>query len=142
MKKTKILFGCKHNVFRSKIAEAYLKKINNDKNLVVTSAGLIKGKKLNKNVLTVAKEFGMNLKGSPKGLDSYLVSQQNFIVIVADDVPNIFDRKEYIDFRKTKVLVWKIPDNPNGKNPIKIRQITKAIMKKVEELNRSLQKKK
>ena len=38
-----ILFVCKYNRFRSRVAEAYFKKINKNKNISVKSAGIIKG---------------------------------------------------------------------------------------------------
>ena len=65
------------------------------------------------------------------------------IIVVADDVPkNIFDRKEYINFKKTKIVVWKIPDNPGATSIVKLRKIIKAVMRKVEELNKELERKK
>lgn len=142
MNKTKILFVCKHNMFRSKIAEIYFKKINRNKDIVATSAGLIRGySPLEKREVIIAKEFGINLRGKPRGLSVDLVRKQNLIIIVANDVPNIFNNKSYIDFKKTKVIVWKIPDDPGAKNLDKLRRIIKSIMKKIEELNNNLQRK-
>ena len=40
----KILFICRHNRFRSKIAEAYFNKINKNKNLIAKGAGIFPGK--------------------------------------------------------------------------------------------------
>jgi len=118
--------------------------INKNKNVIAGSAGIIRGDSLiEKQVLFVAKEFNINLKGKPKGLSIGLIRKQNLIIIVADDVPkNIFDRKEYINFKTTKIIVWKIPDNPGATSIIKLRQIVKAIMKKVEQLNRDLEERK
>ena len=143
MKKTKILFVCKHNMFRSKTADAYFNKINKDKNIVATSAGFIRGYfPLNRREVAVAKEFGVNLSGKPRGLSTDLLREQNLIVIVADDVPNIFNNKDYINPKTTKIIVWKIPDNPGATSIVKIRKIVKAIMKRVVELNKELEKKK
>ena len=145
MKKTRILFVCKHNKFRSKIAEIYFNMINKNKNILADSAGIIRGDMplVEKQVRLVAKEFGINLKGKPKGLSIDLIRKQNMIIIVANDVPkNTFDRKEYINFKTTKIIVWKIPDNPGATSVIKLRKIIRAVMKKVEQLNRELGRKK
>ena len=145
MKKTRILFVCKHNKFRSKIAEIYFNMINKNKNILADSAGIIRGDMplVEKQVRLVAKEFGINLKGKPKGLSIDLIRKQNMIIIVANDVPkSTFDRKEYINFKTTKIIVWKIPDNPGATSVIKLRKIIRAVMKKVEQLNRELGRKK
>ncbi len=129
MKKTRILFVCKHNKFRSKIAEIYFKMINKNKNIIATSAGLIKGDLDRKKEVFVAKEFGIQLKGKPQGLSIDLIRKQNMIIIVANDVPkNTFDRKEYINFKTTKIIVWKIPDNPGATSVVKLRAIVKGII--------------
>ena len=51
-----ILFVCKHNVFRSRVAEAYFKAINQNKNLKASSAGPIKGGDCSKNQKKALKE--------------------------------------------------------------------------------------
>ena len=139
MKKTRILFVCKHNKFRSKVAEIYFNMINKNKNVIADSAGIIKGNDSRAKEAATAKEFNIDLKGKPKGLSIELIRKQNMIIIVADDVPkNIFDRKEYINFKTTKIIVWKIPDNPGATSVVKLRKIVKAVMRKVEELNEEL----
>lgn len=143
MKKMRVLFICKHNLFRSKVAEAYFKQINKNKNIIASSAGIIRGNLslTERQALLVVKEFNINLKGKPQGLSIDLLRKQNLIIIVADDVPKIiFDRKEYINFKTTKITVWKIPDNPGATSVVKMRKIIKAIMKKVDELNDDLEK--
>ena len=60
------------------------------------------------------------------------------IIVVADDVPMpIFDSKKW----KNKVEIWKIPDE-EADNERNINKIVKAIMKKVNNLNKKLEKKK
>ncbi len=56
MKKINILFVCRYNRFRSRVAEAYFKKIN--KNFKVKSAGLFKGRPLSPKTIKEAKKFG------------------------------------------------------------------------------------
>ena len=137
-----ILFVCKHNMFRSQIAKAYFKKINRNKSIKAESAGLIKGSlPLDKQEVNVAKEFGIKLKGNPKGLSIDLIKKQNLIIIVANDVPKeTFNKKEYINFKTTTIIKWKIVDKIDGDSDFKIRKIIKLIIKKVEQLNKELEK--
>ena len=135
MKKQNILFICKYNRFRSKIAEAYFKKINKNKNLKVKSAGIIKGSPLSKFQKAVAKEKGIKIKGPPQGLSTKLLKWQNVVIIVADDVPkSIF--KENEKYGK-KTIVWNLPD-VFTENKKETKKTISAIMKKVEELVREL----
>ena len=143
MKKMRVLFVCKHNKFRSKVAEAYFKQINKNKNIIASSAGIIRGNlsSAERKALLVIKEFNINLKEKSQGLSIDLLRKQNLIIIVADDVPKIiFNKKEYINFKTTKIIVWKIPDNPGATSIVKLRKIVPAIMKKVDELNAGLQR--
>lgn len=130
-------------MFRSKTAEAYFKKINKNRNVIASSAGVIRGYfPLDKREVSTAKTLGINLTGKPQGLSIDLIKKQNLIIIVADDVPkSIFDRKEYINFKTTKIIEWGIPDNPGATNILKLRKIIGAIMKKVDKLNEELKEK-
>lgn len=132
-----ILFVCKHNVFRSKVAEAYFKKINKNKNLNAFSSGVIKGDFLNENQQkavdlekATAKKLGINIKNRLTGLSISLLKKQDLIIIVADDVPKIiFNNPVYVK----KVIQWKIKDyNFRGKE--QVINIIKQIMKKVDNL--------
>jgi protein-tyrosine-phosphatase len=137
----KILFVCKHNLFRSKIAEIYFRKINKQAEFQASSAGVIKGDLLNKNQLRaldlqklVAKKFGINIKRNPRGLSTKLLKNQDLIIIVANDVPKvIFNNKSYIK----KVVFWKIFDINKGTKE-EIENIIKLIIKKVDELVKNL----
>ena len=134
-----ILFVCKHNRFRSRVAEAFFNKINKNKKYVGKSAGVINGGyPLNKNQIDVAREFGITIDGKPQGISLYLLKKQNILVIVADDVPmGLFNTKNY---RKEgyikKIISWKINDTINGKENSKeeIRKIIKIIENKVKGL--------
>lgn len=121
-------------MFRSQVAEAYFKKIN--KKVKVESAGLIKGyPKLDKRQIKIAKEFGINLKGKSKNLSIDLIKKQNLIVIVANDVSkSVFDRKEYINFKKTKIIKWKILDAKNEDYIKGCRIAIKNIIKKIDKM--------
>lgn len=135
--KINILFVCKYNKFRSRIAEAYFKKANKNPKIKAKSAGVIKGNDLNSSTVKKAKKFGLNIQGKPQGLSSELMLWQNITVIVADDVPpKIFDRnKKY----GKKIIVWKIKD-VNYRNLERVEKTIKKIIKKVDKLNNELGK--
>ena len=81
---TNILFICKFNRFRSKVAEAYFKKINKNPKNQAKSAGLIVGTALNRHQKARAREFGIKLTGRPKPLTAELLVWADFFVIVSD----------------------------------------------------------
>ncbi len=129
----KITFVCRHNRFRSKVAEAYFKKINKNKKIKIASVGLIKGFPVAKNVIEIGKKFGMKIKRKTNYFPEDLLVNSDLIVIVANDIPiSLFDRAK-------KVVVWKIPDaSQRDKKAIEKRM--KLIMKKVQELIKNLEK--
>ncbi|MDP2925654.1 MAG: hypothetical protein Q8N99_04745 [Nanoarchaeota archaeon] len=102
-----ILFVCKHNVFRSRIAESYFKKINKNPKFKAKSAGLIKGSINNKAQLNAFKELKIKPASKPKNISIKLLKKQDLIIIVADDLPSVvFDNKSYVK----KLVKWNIPD--------------------------------
>ena len=131
-------------MFRSRTAEAYFNKINKNKKWKAESAGAIKYiGPLNKPQVKVIGEFGIKLTGKSRGLDSNLIGKQDLIIIVADDVPKkLFNCWEYIDFKKTRIIQWKIQDNVGGIGSAKTRRIVKLIIKKVDSLVKQLEKEK
>ena len=137
VKKTNILFICKHNRFRSKIAEAVFNKYNKNLKYKAKSAGIIIGHyPLNKTQVSAAKEFGIKLTGKPKGLDYNLIKWQNIIVVVADDVPpSIFKRIQ--KKHKKKLIIWKIHDIDSN-NKKEMRRIIKLIENRVKGFVRNL----
>jgi protein-tyrosine-phosphatase len=133
MKKKNILFVCKYNRFRSKIAEFYLNKARN--NLKAKSAGIIrvnrglsfKEEKRNK---YLKKEFGIIINSKSRGINYKLLKKSDLIIIVADDVPKIiFNNKNW----KDKILIWKIPDE-EGANKRNIKKIVFNIKKNINKL--------
>ena len=132
----KILFICKYNRFRSRIAEAYLKKIN--KNVLVDSAGVIQGNRIDEPAIKAGRKFGMNIGGKPKGLSSKLLESQDLVVIVASNVPkSLIKDKEY---NRGKIVMWKIVDARNSSEKERVR-IIEQIIRKVDKLNKGLNKK-
>ena len=132
----KILFVCKYNRFRSKIAEAYFKKINKNPKIKTISAGVIKGKPTPLSTVKTAKKLGIIVPRKTNFLDENILESKKlkYIVIVANDVPRqIFKR-----FNK-KIILWKIRDT-SVSDQKKVEKIIKEIMKKVNNLNKSLEK--
>lgn len=128
----KILFVCKMNRFRSRVAESYLKKIN--KKLKIKSVGVIGGKKINRNTKKIVDEFKINISGKPKALDYKILEWADKIVIVGDDIP----RRIFKPWAK-KTSFWGIKDAEEG-DDIEIRRAIKEIIKKVKELNSKILK--
>ncbi len=137
-----ILFICKCNVFRSKVAEAYFKKINRNKNIKVKSAGLISGAGRDPRITKTCKELGIKLKGKSRGVSIKLIKWSDIIVVVANDVPkNIFKfNKKY----QKKVILWKIKDvfSTNRNISLARKRTIKKMIKKVDKLNKTLEKEK
>ena len=137
----KILFVCKYNRFRSQFAEKYFRRIN--KNLKVSSAGIIKvdkpltlGEKKRKNY--VKKKFEINLTPKSRGIKVSLLENQDKIIVIANDIPkSVFNHPNW----KNKIIIWNIPDEL-GANKEKINKIVSFIMKKVDNLVKSLENRK
>lgn len=137
MEKINLLFICRYNRFRSRVAEAYFNKINKNKDIEVKSAGLIKGSPLNPNTVKLAKKFGLNINGNAQGLSSDILQWQDITVIVANDVPpSIFDKNK--SYGK-KLIAWKIKDTKDS-DKTNINKIIRKIIKKVDKLNKQLER--
>ncbi|MFZ1970968.1 MAG: hypothetical protein WAU65_02210 [Candidatus Nanoarchaeia archaeon] len=134
-----ILFICKHNVFRSRVAEEHMKKISKHN---ISSAGLISfSGNMQKEQQEVCKEFGLILPNQSKTLSLENLRKQDLIIVVADDVPQkIFENPEY---NLCKIRRWEIKDvDTFDLDKKKIRPIVKKIIENVEDLNKSLNKSK
>jgi len=134
-KKMKILFICKYNRFRSQVAERYFRKINKNKSIKSYSAGVIKGTFIAKSVKDIGKKLGINLSGKPKGINEKLLKDVDLLVITANDVP-----KQLFEKKTRKVIKWNIPDTSQD-DLCNIERISRMIMKKVDKLNETLEKK-
>jgi len=132
---TNILFICKFNRFRSRIAESYFNQINKNKKNKAKSAGIIKGRyPLDANQVAVARKLGVRLKGKPQGLTTELLIWADTFVIAANDVPaSLFDHKKY----RKNLIVWKINDAHHDDEP-EIERAVNQIKNKVGQLVRKL----
>ncbi len=140
----KILFICKWNRFRSKIAEDYFNKINKNKDIKVKSAGIIKGwTPLDKYQVEGAKKLGISLKGKPQCIDTKLMRWVDLIVVVGKEIPkSLFESKislKNVGIKKIKVVKWKISDVEFG-DRIACGKAIKEIIKKVDSLIKKLEK--
>jgi protein-tyrosine-phosphatase len=135
----KILFVCKYNAFRSRVAEEYFNKINKNKNIQARSCGIIAGGNSDKEQLKTSKKIlGINIqKRKSRVIEIKDLLKSNLIIIVADDVPKIIFNFYKI---KAKIIVWKIKDEWY-KNERNIEKLVLTIKNKVDKLNKSLEKK-
>jgi len=137
----KILFICKYNAFRSRVAEEYFKKINQNKEIKVISRGLIMDGKADEEQRKIAKELlDIDILGKepePLNLDDLINSDR--IIIAADDVPAIMFNYSLVSLKR-KISFWKIKDEQK-KNKKNIRKTILLIKNKVDKLNRELEKK-
>ena len=144
MRGKNILFVCKHNVFRSKTAEAYFNKINKNKKIKTDSVGLVKLDWLDNKNLPVLnaqrkllKKKGINLTKSSKTLSARLIRKQDLIIIVSDSIPDIF-HDDYV-VKDLKIITWKIKDvTSENYSKKKLMNTIDFIMKKVDNLVKEL----
>jgi protein-tyrosine-phosphatase len=136
----KIIFICKYNAFRSRIAEEYFNKINKNKNIEVISGGLIlsggadeEQKRLAKLLLDIDID-----KRKPLSIKIKDLIDADLIVVVADDIPKIIFNYKLVPI-KDKIVFWKIKDEQE-RNLENIKDIILKIKKKVDDLNRKLEK--
>jgi protein-tyrosine-phosphatase len=127
----KILFLCKHNRFRSKVAEAIFNKLNKDKKIKVDSAGLLIDQArpfVAENVVKVMKEKDYNVFGIPRQVTINNINDFDILIIVADNVS-----PEFFSEFKGRIIHWNIPDCDEKDFP-RIKEIVREIEKKVQGL--------
>ncbi len=131
----RVLFVCKSNIFRSKVAEAMFNKYNKNKKIKAESAG-INQKNIGRDSSIILKIL-MKIKGfklskrKARLITKELAKDFDLIVNVADDVPeSVF--KDY----KKRVVYWKIRDLRG--NWFMIFSIVNMVEKKVKELLKEL----
>jgi len=131
-----ILFICKHNRFRSRVASSYFNQINKNKRYISKGAGIYPDNfPLDKDEVGISKELEIDIRGKPKKLDNELLKWQDKIIIVADDV----SKSKINSKNRYNIEVWKIRDVDNAKDVKKAIKITvKKIMKQVEKLVKEL----
>jgi protein-tyrosine-phosphatase len=134
-----ILFVCRHNIFRSRIAEEHMKKISNGKHNI-SSAGLIRFHgEMEPLQKKVCEERGFILPNQSKSLSVEGLRNQDLVVIVANDVPpKLLEHKGYHTIGK--VRRWNISDvETNDYTREEVENIIQSIVDKVEKLNNELE---
>jgi protein-tyrosine-phosphatase len=136
--KMNILFICKYNAFRSRIAEEYFRKINRNPKIKIASRGLIMGGKPDKEQIQISKEIlGINInKRKPISVTKAELKEADLIIVVADDVPRIIFNYNRNILQK-KIVIWNVKDEQK-RNKSNIKRITLEIKRKVEELEEEL----
>ncbi len=123
-----ILFVCKHNRFRSKVAEAVFKKLNKNKSLNAKSAGIsldLLRPHIAENIKKVLFNKGIkNLDEISRQINKFDVKWADKIIIVSNNI-------DVDTFPKQKTIVWKIPD-ADEQDFSKIKKIVSDIEKKVK----------
>jgi protein-tyrosine-phosphatase len=125
----KILMMCKHNRFRSKVAESIFKKLDKNNNQV-KSAGIqidILRPYICENVKSIMKEKSYEINDEQaRAINTQDLAWADLIVIVANNIDkNIFKGKT-----KARIIVWKIGDADENDYP-KIKKLIAQIEKKV-----------
>ncbi len=138
--KMKLLFICKYNAFRSRVAEEYLKKINKNGHISVKSRGIILGGNSDPQQRGISKKLlGVNIaKRKPMIMSINDMKEADRIIVVANDVPKIIFNYSNAPIMK-KVIIWRIKDEQR-RNRKNIKRIILLIKKKVDKLNKQLEK--
>ena len=131
----KLLFVCKHNRFRSKIAEAAFKKFNKNSTIKSASAGIFEGLPVLKIVIETGRKFGLKINKKTQGIKEKWFKELDLIVIVADDIPPVIFKNKV-----KKLIVWKIPDCSCADRKC-IEETAEKIIIKVKNLVKELERK-
>ncbi len=134
----KILFICKYNAFRSRVAEEYFNKINKNPEIKTLSRGIIMGGDPDKEQIQISKKIlGIKIdKRNPLPVKKSELKEADLIIVVADDIPKIiFNYNSGVLFKK--LIIWKIKDEQD-RNKRNIKKIVLSIKNKVDGLNNEL----
>ena len=119
----KILFVCIKNASRSAMAEALL-KASAKRGVVVYSAGIKPGRKVNDEALKAMREIGCDLSGhEPKHISAF--SDIKFDYVAKMDVPELGDM-----VTAKWIADWDIPDPAQG-GMAEYRKIRQMITDKI-----------
>jgi protein-tyrosine-phosphatase len=133
MKTKKIIFICKYNAFRSRVAEKYFNKLNKNKEWKAVSRGFIMGADPDEKQFRIARTLlSVNINFKSKPVDLKELVEADKIVVVAKDIPNAMFDYWLVPLKK-KVVRWDIKDEQN-KNEKNIKKIVFKIQKRVEKL--------
>ncbi len=125
--KPSVLFVCKHNIGRSQMAEAFLRRFVGD-DVEVTSAGTAAADGPDPGVVASMAEMNMDISGArPKLIDPAVLARADRIISMGCDVEGV----PRVD------ADWGLAD-PKGKSPERVRQIRDLVCTKAGELAKEL----
>lgn len=144
MNKLKIHFVCRANIYRSRLAEGYFKKLTGDK-YEVSSSGVERWRHpfnyKDKWAKSLAEEHHIKLSSKSNQTTSSLLEKQDIVIFVRQDVYDLA-RKNY-KFNKDKSIVWDIRDRRDypllTKRKVRRYETWKAIENSVNKLVKSLE---
>ncbi len=130
----KILFVCKYNAFRSRVAEEYFNRVNRNKRIKTISRGIILGGNSDPEQRGVSRKLlGVNIaKRKPIIMSIDDMKEADKIIVVANDVPKIIFNYSRAPIMK-KVVIWNIRDEQR-RNKKNIKSIVLSIKRRVDEL--------
>jgi protein-tyrosine-phosphatase len=136
-KRINILFICRHNRFRSKVAEALFKKYNKNKKIKAESCGIgLDYIPVAENVIKVLKKFGVKrINRKPKSFNKGLMNKSDLIIIVANNISKKEIKEKEI--KGKRIIFWKISDTSQD-DYLGILRRTRIIEKRVKNLIKSL----
>jgi protein-tyrosine-phosphatase len=127
----KILFVCKHNRFRSKVAECIFGELNKNSKNSAESAGILLDPVrpyIADSVVKVMKEKGYSIEGKPEQFNKKMLKAFGMLIIVANNI----EEELFSDF-KGRVMRWNIFDCDEC-NINSIKKIIDEIERKVRDL--------
>ncbi len=135
-----ILFVCKHNRFRSKVAEALFRHYYKKDDVKTKSAGLIVDVMkpyINRNVVLVMKDKGISMRDDgAKKIDDFILKWADKIIITADNVaPEMFKGKEFM--KGKPIEFWDISDTSESDVKgiaVRVNLIERKVLDLIKEL--------
>jgi protein-tyrosine-phosphatase len=136
----KLLFVCKYNAFRSRVAEEYFNKVKTNKKTKAISRGIIMGEDSDSVQREISKSLlGINIdKRKPLPLTIQDMKDADLVFVVADDIPRIVFNYP-LPLIQRGLKIWKIKDE-QAMNEKNIRNIVLKIKRKVDDLFKKLEK--
>ncbi len=126
MEKTKILFVCVENSFRSQMAEAIANHFFSDK-VIAESAGSSPSGKVHPNAILVLEEIGINTSSLySKGFNDVKLKKYDYVITMGC--------KDKCPFYPSKKMIeWELPDIKNNPLP-EIKKLRDLIKEKIKNL--------
>ena len=136
----KLLFVCKYNAFRSRVAEEYFNNVVSDKRIMAISRGIIMGQDSDSAQRQISKSIlGVDIsKRKPLPLTYQDMRDSNLIIVVADDIPRIVFNYPLPSIQK-KLIIWSIKDEFDM-DKANIKNTILTIKRKVDDLFKKLEK--